>query len=382
MPLVNIRRSITSVIAVFLLACLGCLVISGQEYATVFSPSRSGEKLPILSFINSTEEVPSLRVPDPSLCGTTEFDATMLKDDEERHVERLTRLETTIAGMRDFLTQRLKKAPAHSSTAQVIIKAIEYIRVVREDIAAFKRTDRAWQTGQKKMLELRNFVWNTFERLQNPADCKSARKFRCSVHNEWGFGSGVQDLLWCFVAALQMGRTLILDTSKWHYTPSGNWSTFFQPVAGPSCDGVHIDKETIIFNPGHTSRTETRRRILDLPASIIRTLVANHAEPYAWWCGLIVSYILRLQNSTQQKIENFKKKIGYKRPIVSLHIRRTDKDSEAAHHNVNEYMHHAEEFYSALALGGETVEKRVFVATDEPSVIDEIKFSSAVSHIN
>ncbi|XP_037574381.1 alpha-(1,6)-fucosyltransferase [Dermacentor silvarum] len=208
----------------------------------------------------------------------------------------------------------------------------------------------------------------------NPADCKSARKFRCSVNNEWGFGSGVHDLLWCFVAALQTGRTLILDTSKWHYTPSGNWSTFFQPVAGPSCDGVHIDKETIIFMPGQRSRTETRRRILDLPTSIIRTLVANHAEPYAWWCGLIVSYILRLQNSTQQKIENFKKKIGYKRPIVSLHIRRTDKDGEAAHHNVNEYMHHAEEFYSALALRGETVEKRVFVATDEPSVIDEIKF--------
>ncbi|XP_054926229.2 alpha-(1,6)-fucosyltransferase-like [Dermacentor andersoni] len=87
-----------------------------------------------------------------------------------------------------------------------------------------------------------------------------------------------------------------------------------------------------------------------------------------------MGYILRLQNSTQQKIKNFKKKVGYKHPIVSLHIRRTDKNIEAAYHNISEYMHHVEEFYSALELRGETVEKRVFVATDEPSVIDEIKF--------
>ncbi|KAL1433308.1 hypothetical protein MTO96_012705 [Rhipicephalus appendiculatus] len=36
-------------------------------------------------------------------------------------------------------------------------------------------------------------------------------------------------------------------------------------------------------------------------------------------------------------------------------------------------MKHAEEFYSALALRGKAVEMRVFVATDQPSVLYEIK---------
>ncbi|KAL1482207.1 hypothetical protein MTO96_033955 [Rhipicephalus appendiculatus] len=116
-----------------------------------------------------------------------------------------------------------------------------------------------------------------------------------------------------------------------------------------------------------------RGRIIDLPVSIATTLVANHPEPYAWWYGQIMGYIFRLQDSFRRRIENFKREIGYEHPIVSLHIRRTDKKSEATYHEVTDYMKHAEEFYRALALRGKAVEKRVFVATDEPSILYEIK---------
>ncbi|KAL1467272.1 hypothetical protein MTO96_042294, partial [Rhipicephalus appendiculatus] len=116
-----------------------------------------------------------------------------------------------------------------------------------------------------------------------------------------------------------------------------------------------------------------RSRILDLPASIAKDLVANHGEPYAWWYGQIMAYIFRLQNSTRQLIEDFKRNKDYKHPIVAVHIRRTDKKREAAFHHVAEYMQHAEEFYSTLTLRGQSVQKRVFVATDDPSVITAIK---------
>ncbi|KAL1433311.1 hypothetical protein MTO96_012708 [Rhipicephalus appendiculatus] len=87
----------------------------------------------------------------------------MLKSDEERHVERLGRLESTIFGMRWALIHRIRSI---NQTSQIIAKALEYNRVIREDIAGVKRTDIAWRRSQKKMLELRNFVWDTFERLQ------------------------------------------------------------------------------------------------------------------------------------------------------------------------------------------------------------------------
>ncbi|KAL1486648.1 hypothetical protein MTO96_031309 [Rhipicephalus appendiculatus] len=170
----------------------------------------------------------------------------MLKSDEERHVERLGRLESTIFGMRDALIQRIRSI---NPTSEIIAKALEYNRVIREDMAAVKTTDMASQRGQKKMIELRNFLWDTFERLQNPTDCKTARKLLCNVSNPDGFGSGSHDFLWCFVAALQMGRTLILDTSKWHYTPYGNsWRSVFQPLTGSSCDSVGIDDQTVILD--------------------------------------------------------------------------------------------------------------------------------------
>ncbi|KAH7945519.1 hypothetical protein HPB49_011831 [Dermacentor silvarum] len=122
-----------------------------------------------------------------------------------------------------------------------------------------------------------------------------------------------------------------------------------------------------------SQRSQVRGRIIDLPVSIVNTLVAYHADPYAWWYGQIMDYIFRLQDSTQRTIESFKKKVGYKHPIVSMHIQRSDKRLEAEYHTVSEYMKHAEEFYSALTSKGLAIEKRVFVATDEPSVIKKIQ---------
>ena len=59
----------------------------------------------------------------------------------------------------------------------------------------------------------------------------------------------------------------------------------------------------------------------------------------------------------------------------SVQIRRTDKlRNEAAKHDVEEYMYHVEEFYRRLGNGTSNgATRRVFVATDEASVVDEIK---------
>ncbi|KAH9366880.1 hypothetical protein HPB48_000250 [Haemaphysalis longicornis] len=56
-----------------------------------------------------------------------------------------------------------------------------------------------------------------------------------------------------------------------------------------------------------------------------------------------------------------------------IHIRRTDKSSEAAYHDVEEYMQHAENFFNRLELTKPNVRRRVFIATDIPKVIKEIK---------
>lgn len=312
----------------------------------------------------------------PSAGGKT-FDSTMLTGEDDRHMERLSRLEATIVGMRDFLVRHIGASKCKgncSQAAATLVKARDYLRVMEVDINVIKETDQTTRRSVAKMRKLRQFVWESINRLQNPTDCKSAPKLLCLLDNPWGFAAGVHDVLWCFVAALQMNRTVILNSTVWHYAPgTRGWSTTFQPVTGPTCDNAGSENVITTGYPGYDSSTKERGKIVDMPSSIMKTLAANHGDPYSWWYGQIMGYILRLQNSTLQKIEDFKKKSGYKHPIVAMHIRRTDKKREASYHDVAEYMQHAEDFYSRLELTGAAVRRRVFVATDEPNVIKEIK---------
>lgn len=383
------RLSAKLVSGVLLLMCLGLLwlVISGFacrsfRYEVLIS---NREESPLIAFgllgasspgqWRETSPASSTRAISSPVDGKA-FDATMLTDDKERHVERLARLEAAIAGMRDFLVRHVR-ASGHDSDSRLsatLVKAREYLRVMEADVAVIKATDQTARMSIRNMHKLRNYVQETIQRLQNPSDCESAPKLRCLLDNPHGLAAGVHDALWCFVAALQMGRTVILDSTPWHYAPGDDgWTRTFQPVTGPACHGVGTKNTIVKGYPGFDSGTKERSKILDLPASIVKLLVANHADPYAWWYGQIVSYIFRLQNTTRQAIENFKKKSGYKHPIVAMHIRRTDKKREAAYHDVREYMQHAEEFYNRLTLKGEAIQRRIFIATDEPAVIGEVK---------
>ncbi|KAK8772436.1 hypothetical protein V5799_024320 [Amblyomma americanum] len=184
------------------------------------------------------------------------------------------------------------------------------------------------------MRKLRNYVLETIQRLQNPSDCESAPKLLCLLDNQFGLASAVHDVLWCFVAALQMGRTVVLNSTLWSYAPGDDgWTRTFQPLAGPACDGVDTENAIVRGDDhGRDHGIKYRSKIIDLPASIVKILVANHADPYAWWYGQIVSYILRLQNTTRLAIEDFKKNSGYKHPIVGFPGYKVISNQKSARH--------------------------------------------------
>ena len=63
--------------------------------------------------------------------------------------------------------------------------------------------------------------------------------------------------------------------------------------------------------------------------------------------------------------------------FYSVQVRRTDKiNTEAAFHGIDEYMVRVEEWYEQLSLTQTVEQKRVFIATDEPTVIKEAKEKS------
>ena len=58
-----------------------------------------------------------------------------------------------------------------------------------------------------------------------------------------------------------------------------------------------------------------------------------------------------------------------------IHVRRTDKQNEAAFHNISEYMKYVEDYYIVYQYQNPNVNfaKRIYLATDEPTVFEEIQ---------
>lgn len=60
--------------------------------------------------------------------------------------------------------------------------------------------------------------------------------------------------------------------------------------------------------------------------------------------------------------------------VCSVHVRRTDKvGTEAAFHPIEEYMLHVEEQFQLMAQRMQLDKKRVYLATDDPSLLQEAK---------
>ena len=57
-----------------------------------------------------------------------------------------------------------------------------------------------------------------------------------------------------------------------------------------------------------------------------------------------------------------------------VHVRRTDKvGTEAAFHSIDEYMFHVADYFNKLDMKQKVEVRRVYLASDDPSVIPEAK---------
>lgn len=176
-------------------------------------------------------------------------------------------------------------------------------------------------------------------------------------------------------------RTLILKSKGWRYH-KGGWEEVFKPLSETclSADGVthanfgnsHYNTQVVDLPIIDSLMLNPRPQYLPLaiPADLAPRLTRLHGDPIVWWIGQFMKYLLRMQPETQSMLEAAILKLGFKSPIVGVHIRRTDKvGTEAALHSVDEYMKWVDDYYQQLELS-ETIDKRrVFLASDDPKVI-------------
>nr|XP_039262168.1 alpha-(1,6)-fucosyltransferase-like isoform X2 [Styela clava] len=248
--------------------------------------------------------------------------------------------------------------------------------------------DESSGVARKNMKKLQTIVQDTIQKQQNPVDCKKAQLHVCNVRNIAGFGSELHSIIQCFLPAFEQQRTLIYRMEGWKYDSDG-WSHIFAPLSG--CDDFKIPLFSLY-------KSEIRRVIppklmfglLDpvdfvvrggpalapgwtatsIPCEIANDLVENHGHPYVWWISQFVGYAMRMQSEHKKKIQNKLEETGFKHPIAGIHIRRGDKlELEASKHEVEEYMFFVEVWFDEQNIK----QRRVYVATDDNSVLGELK---------
>lgn len=193
-----------------------------------------------------------------------------------------------------------------------------------------------------------------------------------------GYGCQLHHVVYCFIMAYATERTLILKSKGWRYH-KGGWEEVFKPLSD-TCTETSGDSHASWGN-SHQSTQVIDLPIIDslnprpkylplaIPKDLAPRLTRLHGDPIVWWVGQFLKYLLRPQPDTETVLETGKIKMGFKKPIVGIHVRRTDKvGTEASLHTVEEYMKWVEEYYNQLETERKVDKRRVFLASDDPKV--------------
>ncbi|KAJ8933188.1 hypothetical protein NQ318_022682 [Aromia moschata] len=250
------------------------------------------------------------------------------------------------------------------------------------DIEQLAEVDGYATWREREANDLSNLVQERFRFLQNPKNCDSAKKLVCNLNKGCGYGCQLHHAVYCFMVAYGTQRTLILKSKGWRYH-KGGWEEIFKPISDTCTDPTG---ESVSNWPGHQDTQVINLPIIDslsprppylplaIPEDLAPRLTRLHGDPIVWWVGQILKYLLRPQEKISKIIQDTMTKMGFKRPIVGVHVRRTDKvGTEAAYHGIEEYMSHVDEYYNYLELKRPVGQRRVYLATDDPKVVTEAK---------
>ncbi|XP_069156944.1 alpha-(1,6)-fucosyltransferase isoform X2 [Procambarus clarkii] len=284
----------------------------------------------------------------------------------------------------DQLQQLRKKVAAFTDYTthidQILEVGADHARVTEYDLHRLSHLDGLGSWREQEAADLSGLIQNRIHALQHPPDCAKARKLICNLNKGCGYGCQIHHVVYCFIVAYGTKRTLILKSRGWRYNKAG-WEDVFQPLSETCTDPSGYShshwpgsNETQVVDLPIIDTLSQRPPYLPLaiPRDISERLTRLHGDPAAWWIGQFLKYMLRLQPKTQEMLDSMAETLGFQKPIVGVHVRRTDKvGTEAAFHSIEEYMSHVENYYTALKLHQADVVKRVYLASDDPTVISE-----------
>ncbi|XP_063585402.1 alpha-(1,6)-fucosyltransferase-like [Penaeus indicus] len=322
---------------------------------------------------------------DARVSKSTEIDYSEMESSKEKE-QLLRQIGRDLYYTKQYISgqlQLLKQTTNSTGHLDTILEDMnDYFRVLRHDLNHLRDTDGASEWRWKEAEALSELVQHRIHVLQHPKDCNSARKLHCEFSGGGrGVGSQFHHLTICFVAAYATQRTLLLKTEGWFNTPRG-LDTFFLPLSN-SC--TKADMSQMVSWPGTDSllvgisksdhlKPKPYSPLKSIPRDLSERLFRLHGDPYAWWVGQFFKYTMRMNSQFEDYVRELAREIGYESPIVGIQVRRTDKTSSGLTFiPLKNFMDVVAGFYDDLELRQEVGTRRVFVATDDPSVIEEAK---------
>ncbi|CAF3305974.1 unnamed protein product [Rotaria socialis] len=283
------------------------------------------------------------------------------------------------------ISEKLSDADDKLKWKNVIERFGDQSRVLLASIRNITNVDRyqAWREHEHESLS--KLMQARLNYLQNPAKpCTDVKRFTCDINKACGYGCEIHHAMHCFHIAYALGRPMILQSSGWRYNPRG-FDQIFQPpslncntsmASGASSWDAYKTADVVKIPLIDDIQPRTEFMPMSIPADISKRLIRLHGNPFVWFTGQLMKYLLRPQDWLMEFMKKKFEEIKFETPIVGIHVRRTDKvGTEAAFHDISEYMKYAEDYYITYQYQNPNSKfiKRVYLATDDPSVFNDAR---------
>ncbi|XP_076810540.1 alpha-(1,6)-fucosyltransferase-like [Clavelina lepadiformis] len=240
--------------------------------------------------------------------------------------------------------------------------------------------------SQNDLSNLGNEVQKRIHKLQNPSDCKTAKKLVCKIPY-CGFGCQHHHIGNCLLAALGTNRVMLVDYSS---VPYPGIQKVFLPLSD-TCSMEDLPKQVdewkgdlqenyediqvVRLDLTHEGSPNTHFQGLTVPKFLEEKVEFLHDDPNMWWIGQIMGYLLRPNPWISVRVQQIKRKRNLNHPYVSIHVRRTDKlVKEARKFEIEEYMDPVVAWYDSQVGNASNYTRRVYVASDDlASVIPDAR---------
>lgn len=193
-----------------------------------------------------------------------------------------------------------------------------------KDISSLADVDGFAEWRQAENEDLSNLVQRRLTYLQNPKNCKTARKLICDLNKGCGYGCQLHHAVYCFIVAYGSERTLILKSRGWRYSRPG-WEKVFLPISNTCTNPEGISRSGWPGNPNiqvislpiiDSLSPRPPYLPLSIPEDLAPRIIRIHGDPIVWWIGQFLKYLLRPQPDISKMLADYKEKLGFRKPIV------------------------------------------------------------------